>query len=45
MSVYITVAMKSSHEIRALVMIGFDFFYFFFKKKMEEKADYIPEDF
>lgn len=44
MSVYITVAMKSSHEIRALVMIGSDY-YFFLKKKMEEKADYIPEDF
>lgn len=37
MSVYITVAMKSSHEIRALVMIGFDFFLFFLRKKWKKR--------
>lgn len=40
MSVYITVVMKSSHEIRALVMIGFMVFFVWFcflKKEREGK--------
>lgn len=43
-SVYITVAMKSSHEIRALVMIGSDY-YFFFKEKNGRKGRLYPRGF